>query len=693
MTELLSGVQAPSDAELISRVRGGDVAAYGELFARHVEAAKRLGRQLVRGPDIDDLVSDAFAKVLQVLQGGGGPDVAFRAYLLTAVRRLHVDRVRAASRVQPSDDMAQYDDGIPFQDTAVTSFENGAAARAFASLPERWQLVLWHLEVEGNKPADIAPLLGMSANSVSALAYRAREGLRQAFLTMHLADTATAQCRWVNEHLGAYVRRGLSRRDTTKVEQHLDECRRCTAMYVELDEVNSNLAGIIAPLLLGAAAAGYLSSSGAAGAGGVLTLLGRVRDAVTANVGVATTGAVAAGVASVVTTALVVGAWPGQREVVVSADEPVGVVQAPARDLDGADRSDRRRDPAARREATTASFADPTRPELPVQAEPTAPAPVDPVDPGLTDPVPPVDLTDPDLPIPVDPTDPDLPVPVDPTDLPVPVDPTEPAPADPGTTDPVDPVDPTDPGTTPGPGPVENPGPPSDGTPPPGNGDTPPGEETPPGEVTPPGEETPPGDGTTPDEDTTPGQSDGQPGGGNDNDPGNSGGSGGNGNSDQTGGGDKGADQVSGDEPGNGTGNGTGGGAKDGDDLGGGAPVDQDTTPAPTELAFAGSPTVTSPSDQGAGRHRYQVSLTVAGVQAGDTLTVSLEDPEARLCDVDCSESMHDAPTRLTFTVPAGASTYSMTFLARLPGSSPTTLTVARTGTAAPLTWTVRPTP
>ena len=33
-------------------------------------------------------------KVLNVLLGGGGPDVAFRAYLLTAVRRLHVDKVR-----------------------------------------------------------------------------------------------------------------------------------------------------------------------------------------------------------------------------------------------------------------------------------------------------------------------------------------------------------------------------------------------------------------------------------------------------------------------------------------------------------------------------------------------------------------------------------------------------------------------
>ena len=212
MTDLLSDVEAPSDAELISGVRGGDVAAYGQLFMRHKHAANRLARQLVRGSDADDLVAEAFAKVLTVLQSGGGPDVAFRAYLLTAVRRLHVDRVRTAQRVQTTDDLSPFDPGVPFTDTAVAGFESGAAAKAFASLPERWQLVLWHLEVEGQKPADIAPLLGMSANSVSALAYRAREGLRQAFLTMHISDLTETDCRWVNEHLGAFIRKGLSKR-------------------------------------------------------------------------------------------------------------------------------------------------------------------------------------------------------------------------------------------------------------------------------------------------------------------------------------------------------------------------------------------------------------------------------------------------------------------------------------------------
>ena len=329
MTDLLSDVDTPSDAELISRVRGGDVAAYGDLFSRHKDAANRLARQLVRGPDSDDLVAEAFAKVLSVLQGGGGPDVAFRAYLLTAVRRLHVDRVRSGARVQPTDDLAPFDAGVPFQDTAVAGFESGAAAKAFASLPERWQLVLWHLEVEGQKPADIAPLLGMSANSVSALAYRAREGLRQAFLTMHLSDTSAAQCRWVNEHLGAYVRKGLAKRDAAKVQGHLDECRRCTAMYLELTEVNSNLAGIIAPLLLGAAAAGYAAaaSSGGAGAAGVVSLIGRARDLTLANSGAVTAGAVATGVAAAaVATVVVVQVHRHKPDVVANPSQGVSSV-------------------------------------------------------------------------------------------------------------------------------------------------------------------------------------------------------------------------------------------------------------------------------------------------------------------------------------------------------------------------------
>ncbi|MET1132691.1 MAG: sigma-70 family RNA polymerase sigma factor, partial [Aeromicrobium sp.] len=254
-----------SDADLLTAVREGDSAAYGDLYTRHQSAALRLARQLMRGADADDLVAEAFTKVLVTVQKGGGPQESFRAYLLTAVRRLHVDRIRAVTRERPTDDQYELDGRVDFVDTAELGFERTTTAEAFASLPERWQMVLWHLDVEGQKPAEIAPMLGMSANSVSALAYRAREGLRQAYLQKHLVPTTTPDCQFSIGNLGAFVRDGLSRRDAGKVKRHLDECRSCMGLYLELQDFNHGLAGILAPAILGTAAAGYLQGTGAAG--------------------------------------------------------------------------------------------------------------------------------------------------------------------------------------------------------------------------------------------------------------------------------------------------------------------------------------------------------------------------------------------------------------------------------------------
>ncbi|MCW2770282.1 MAG: hypothetical protein JWR27_1715 [Aeromicrobium sp.] len=265
MPEMVSTRAGSSDAELILAVRSGDTEAYGDLFDRHRNAALRMARQLVRGPDADDLVAESFYRVLTTLQAGKGPDESFRAYLLTSIRRLHIDRIRAGHKVTTTDDESALDRAVEFVDPAEMRFEQGAAAAAFASLPERWQLVLWHLDVEGQKPAQIAPLLGMSANSVSALAYRAREGLRQAYLQGHLAPSLHASCRTTTGMLGAYVRKGLSPRDRARVDSHLDDCSRCTGLLLELAEVNSNLSGVLGPALLGPAFGGYAAAMATAG--------------------------------------------------------------------------------------------------------------------------------------------------------------------------------------------------------------------------------------------------------------------------------------------------------------------------------------------------------------------------------------------------------------------------------------------
>ena len=360
-----------SDEELITAVRGGDTEAYGVLYARHVEAARRLARHL-SSVDADDLVSDAFARVLTVLQRGSGPDLAFRAYLLTAVRRLHVDRVRAGARVRPTDDLAAVDAGEPFRDTALEDFEQGAAARAFTSLPERWQMVLWHTEVEQQRPADLAPLLGISANSVSALAYRAREGLRQAYLTAHASTERSPRCAWTRDHLGGYVRGALSRRDTTHVRQHLDHCRPCSALLLELTEVNSSLASVLAPLLLAGAGTAYLGSAAhlgsAAGplsglATGLVSAGGRLRDWLTGHLATtAVTGVTAASVG-------VVAGW-----VVLSPhpeSAPAAVVAPAGKPHASASRHAREQAPAHRR---TPSGPAAHRPSSPDGSAPTADA-------------------------------------------------------------------------------------------------------------------------------------------------------------------------------------------------------------------------------------------------------------------------------------------------------------------------------
>ena len=268
-----------SDAELIAAVRTGDEAAFGALYERHAGAATAVARRCTDDlADADDVVADAFTAVYSALQRGNGPDEAFRAYLFTVVRRVAGVRRDGARRMQPTDDLATLEAGTALAGTAeepaLEGFERGVVARAFHSLPERWQAVLWHTEVEGLPPAEIAPLLGLTANGVAALAYRAREGLRQAYLQQHLRDPLDEGCRSVAGSLGSYVRGGLGARENSKVAAHLEGCGECRALVLELGDVNHGMRAIIAPLVLGLAGLGAFAhllpaaAAGAAGAGG-----------------------------------------------------------------------------------------------------------------------------------------------------------------------------------------------------------------------------------------------------------------------------------------------------------------------------------------------------------------------------------------------------------------------------------------
>ena len=257
---------ARSDAELISAARAGDESGFAGLYERHAAAATVVARRYTDDhADADDVVADAFTAVYSALSRGKGPDEAFRAYLFTVVRRTATLRREGARRVRPTDDVATLEAGTALAGTAeeptLEGFERGVVARAFHSLPERWQAVLWHTEVEGLTPAEVAPVLGLTANGVAALAYRAREGLRQAYLQQHLRDPIDDGCRAVAASLGSHVRGGLGARETARVEAHLEGCGECRALLLELGDVNHGMRSVIAPLVLGLAGLGALSSS------------------------------------------------------------------------------------------------------------------------------------------------------------------------------------------------------------------------------------------------------------------------------------------------------------------------------------------------------------------------------------------------------------------------------------------------
>jgi RNA polymerase sigma factor (sigma-70 family) len=292
MRHLGSESAVRSDESLIAVARGGDRGAFGVLWQRHARSGIRVARQFTSSIDADDLVAEAFTLIYRQVLSGGGPDGSFRPYLYTTIRNL-ARRWGRTSRDISTDDLDEFEDPDTEGDPVVAALDRTFTVRAFRSLPERWQSVLWYTEVEGLDPHEVAPLLGLSANSVAALSYRAREGLRKAWLQAHVADTAGADdCRWTIAHLGDYSRSELSVKAADRVAAHLAGCEHCSIIAEEVDDVAARIALVLLPLILGGVAGGAMLTGAAVPSGAAAAL--PAMPAVFGTAGAATAGAATA---------------------------------------------------------------------------------------------------------------------------------------------------------------------------------------------------------------------------------------------------------------------------------------------------------------------------------------------------------------------------------------------------------------
>ncbi|MFE3098288.1 sigma-70 family RNA polymerase sigma factor [Streptomyces sp. NPDC059248] len=281
----------PSDADLIARMRGGDDGAYEELFRRHSEAVRRYARSCCRDSHTaDDLTAEVFARTLQAVRSGAGPEHAVRAYLMTTIRRVAATWTQSAKREQLVEDFALFaaeaarSTETPAAGTtdlgadvrAMHEAERSLAMQAFRSLPERWQAVLWHTTVEEESPSDVAPLFGLTANATAVLASRAREGLKQAYLQAHVSTALTSggDCAQHADRLGAYARGGLRMRAERGLRKHLEECAKCRLAVGELKHVNAGIPALLPIAVIGWFAAGYSLKAAGVVAGGAVGAAG-----------------------------------------------------------------------------------------------------------------------------------------------------------------------------------------------------------------------------------------------------------------------------------------------------------------------------------------------------------------------------------------------------------------------------------
>jgi len=92
--------------------------------------------------------------------------------------------------------------------------------------------------------------MGIKPGAVAQLAFRAREALRESWLSSHLRVTeeSTDECRWLIKRAGAYARGNSSTRDTVRIEKHLERCPSCPDALKEAQSVNKRLLILLPPI-------------------------------------------------------------------------------------------------------------------------------------------------------------------------------------------------------------------------------------------------------------------------------------------------------------------------------------------------------------------------------------------------------------------------------------------------------------
>jgi RNA polymerase sigma-70 factor (ECF subfamily) len=196
--------RASDDSRLLSRLRGGDEAAYRELVRENAGRMLAVARRMLRcESDAEDAVQEAFAQAHRALPRFEGQALLstwlHRIVVNACLMRLRKQRRRRETSIEellPSfaEDGHREDAGDPWPRDALAELEahevRAAVRKAIDCLPERHRCVLVLRDIEGLSSEEVAEQLGIRADAVKMRLHRARQALRS-LLDPQLAGRGT----------------------------------------------------------------------------------------------------------------------------------------------------------------------------------------------------------------------------------------------------------------------------------------------------------------------------------------------------------------------------------------------------------------------------------------------------------------------------------------------------------------------
>lgn len=171
------------EVALIKAARSLDGAALTEIFEEYAPAIfKYVIRLGTNTQEADQLVGDVFARLLEKISEGKGPDRNLRAYLFQIAYHLVVDDARGRQRIMTLDAAdAVPEDVKPVQAQAEEKMlleKLSTAMKLYLTEDQRNVLVLRFQEDFSLK--ETADIIGKNVNAVKALQNRGINALREA---------------------------------------------------------------------------------------------------------------------------------------------------------------------------------------------------------------------------------------------------------------------------------------------------------------------------------------------------------------------------------------------------------------------------------------------------------------------------------------------------------------------------------